>query len=123
MYERAESGAEAIDMRSDTVTRPSPGMREAMMGAPLGDDVFRDDPTVLELESSVANYLGKEAGVFVPSGTMSNQIAIWIQTRRGDAVLVEEKFGESHGLPKKLDVDKAMEYQQQIKEVGYGKEI
>lgn len=90
MYERAIPGSRAIDMRSDTVTRPSPGMREAMMSAPLGDDVFRDDPTVLELETTVAEYLGKEAGLFMPSGTMANQIAIRIHTRHGDEVIAHE---------------------------------
>jgi len=87
MYERAVAGAQVVDMRSDTVTRPSPEMRDAMMAAPLGDDVFRDDDTVLQLEEEVAAYLGKEAGVFVPSGTMANQIAIRIHTRHGDEVI------------------------------------
>lgn len=80
-----------IDLRSDTVTQPTSGMKQAMLQAPLGDDVLGDDPTVRTLEEKIADMLGKEDAVFVPSGTMSNQIAIWIQTRRGDAVLVEEK--------------------------------
>ena len=73
------------------MTQPTIGMKQAMLQAPLGDDVLGDDPTVRKLEEKIADMLGKEDAVFVPSGTMSNQIAIWIQTRRGDAVLVEEK--------------------------------
>jgi threonine aldolase len=65
-----------IDLRSDTVTRPTPAMREAMATAEVGDDVWGDDPTVIELEREVAAMLGKEAAVYVPSGTMGNQIAI-----------------------------------------------
>ena len=80
-----------IDLRSDTVTQPTSGMKQAMLEAHLGDDVLGDDPSVRKLEEKIADLLGKEDAVFVPSGTMSNQIAIWIQTRRGDAVLVEEK--------------------------------
>lgn len=80
-----------IDLRSDTVTQPTSEMKKAMINAPLGDDVLGDDPSVRELEEKIAALLGKEDALFVPSGTMSNQIAIWIQTRRGDAVLVEEK--------------------------------
>ena len=76
-----------IDLRSDTVTRPTPGMRAAMNAAELGDDVFGEDPTVNRLEEIVADRLGKEAAVFVPSGTMSNQIAVKIHTRPGDELL------------------------------------
>jgi threonine aldolase len=65
-----------IDLRSDTVTRPSAGMREAMMNAEVGDDVFGDDPTVIELEGRVASLLGHEAALFAPSGTMANQICL-----------------------------------------------
>jgi threonine aldolase len=65
-----------IDLRSDTVTRPTSAMREAMATAEVGDDVWGDDPTVIELEREVAAMLGKEAAVYVPSGTMGNQIAI-----------------------------------------------
>ena len=79
------------DFRSDTVTQPSLQMKKAMMNAPLGDDVLGDEPTVQKLEHSIAERLGKESAVFVPSGTMANQIAIWIQTQRGDAVAVDEK--------------------------------
>jgi threonine aldolase len=79
-----------IDLRSDTVTRPSPAMREAMARAEVGDDVFGDDPTIHALEAEVAALVGKEAALFVPSGTMSNQIAIALHTRPGDEVIVGE---------------------------------
>jgi threonine aldolase len=80
-----------IDLRSDTVTRPTPGMRKAMAEAEVGDDVFGEDPTVRRLEARVAELLGFEAALFVPSGTMGNAIAIRILTRRGDEVLVERR--------------------------------
>jgi threonine aldolase len=73
-----------IDLRSDTVTKPTPAMREAMARAEVGDDVLGDDPTVKELESETASLLGKEAAVFTPSGTMANQLAIRSQTEPGD---------------------------------------
>jgi len=79
-----------IDMRSDTVTRPTAGMREAMMSAPLGDDTLGDEPTVRRLEEKVAELTGKEAAVFVPSGTMANLIGLTSQTRPGDAVICHE---------------------------------
>lgn len=79
-----------VDLRSDTVTRPTPAMREAMLRAPLGDDVFGEDPTVNALEARMATLLGHEAALFCPSGTMTNQIAINVQTRPGDEVLCEE---------------------------------
>jgi threonine aldolase len=78
-----------IDLRSDTVTKPTPAMREAMARAEVGDDVLGDDPTVKELESETASLLGKEAAVFTPSGTMANQLAIRSQTEPGDEILVE----------------------------------
>jgi threonine aldolase len=80
---------EAVDLRSDTVTRPTPGMRRAIAEAVVGDDVFGDDPTVQELERRVAREAGKEAALFVPSGTMGNQLAIRVHTHRGDEVLLE----------------------------------
>jgi threonine aldolase len=79
-----------IDLRSDTVTRPTPSMREAMARAVVGDDVFGDDPTVIALEQEVARITGKEAALFVTSGTMGNQLAIATQTRPGDDVIVGE---------------------------------
>ena len=79
-----------IDLRSDTVTRPTPGMRAAMASAVVGDDVFGEDPTVQELERRIADLLGREAGLFVPSGTMANQIALQLHAHHGDEVLVAE---------------------------------
>ena len=78
-----------IDLRSDTVTKPTPAMREAMARAEVGDDVFGDDPTVKELEAQTADLLGKEAALFVPSGTMANQLALRSHTQPGDEILVE----------------------------------
>lgn len=85
--------ADAIDLRSDTVTRPDDRMREAARDATVGDDVHRGDPTVNELESRVADILGMGAALFVPSGTMGNQIAARVHTERGQEVLCER---ESH---------------------------
>jgi threonine aldolase len=82
---------EPIDLRSDTVTRPSPAMRRAMAEAPVGDDQYGEDPTVNRLQQRVAGLLGKEAALFVPSGTMANQIALKLLTRPGDVVLVGEQ--------------------------------
>ena len=79
-----------VDLRSDTVTRPTAAMRTAMAQAEVGDDVWGDDPTVLELEREVAALLGKPAAVYVPSGTMGNQAAIRAHTRSGDEILVHE---------------------------------
>lgn len=79
-----------IDLRSDTVTKPTPGMKAAMMSADLGDDVYGEDPTVNALEEKVAAYLGKEAALFVPSGSMSNQIAVKTHTQPGDELICEE---------------------------------
>ena len=78
-----------IDLRSDTVTRPNPAMRRAMADAEVGDDVMNEDPTVLKLQERVAGLLGKEAALFVPSGTMSNQIAIGLHCRPGDELICE----------------------------------
>jgi len=80
-----------VDLRSDTVTRPTPEMRRAMAGAEVGDDVFGEDPTVLRLQDRVAAMLGKEAALFVPSGVMGNQIAIRVHTRAGDETVVAER--------------------------------
>ena len=78
-----------IDLRSDTVTQPSPAMREAMAHAMVGDDVYGEDPTVNQLEATAAQLLGKEAGLFVPTGVMANQLSIRLHTRPGDEVIVE----------------------------------
>ena len=79
-----------IDLRSDTVTRPTEGMRRAISEAPLGDDVFGEDPTINRLEEYVADLLGKEAALYAPSGTMTNQIGVFVNTGRGDEVLLHE---------------------------------
>ncbi len=79
-----------IDLRSDTITIPTPEMREVMQQAFVGDDVFGDDPTMNNLEARVAEILGKEASVFMPSGTMTNQVAIRTHTEPGDEVLLEQ---------------------------------
>ncbi|EMR73220.1 threonine aldolase [Thaumarchaeota archaeon SCGC AB-539-E09] len=80
-----------LDFRSDTVTNPTPEMREAAAKAPLGDDVYREDPSINRLEKISAEILGKEAGLFVTSGTMGNAVAILAHTQRGDEIILEEK--------------------------------
>jgi threonine aldolase len=82
-----------IDFRSDTVTKPSPEMLEFMMKAPVGDDVFEEDPTVIELERYTANLFGFEAGLYCTSGTQTNQIALKVHTQPGDEIICHE---ESH---------------------------
>jgi threonine aldolase len=79
-----------IDFRSDTVTQPSPGMLEAMLKAPAGDDVLSEDPSVNELERMAADMFGMEAALFCPSGTMTNQVAIKCHTQPGDEVICDE---------------------------------
>lgn len=78
-----------MDYRSDTVTRPTPGMLAAIQQAPVGDDVFGEDPSINELEGSTARYFGFEAGIYCPSGTMTNQIAIKCHTQPGDEVICD----------------------------------
>jgi threonine aldolase len=80
-----------IDLRSDTVTKPTLAMRQAMATADVGDDVFGEDPTVRALEEKIAALLGHEAALFCPTGTMGNQIAVFLHTRKGDEVLLEAK--------------------------------
>ena len=80
---------EYLDFRSDTVTRPTPAMRQCMAEADVGDDVFGEDPTVNRLQRRVAEMLGKEAALFVPSGTMSNLIAVRLHCRPGDELICE----------------------------------
>jgi len=82
---------DTVDLRSDTVTRPTPAMRRAMAEAEVGDDVYREDPTVNRLEERCAELFGREAGLFVPSGTMGNQAAIKVHTRHGQEVICEER--------------------------------
>src|SRR5689334_25426306 len=82
-----------VDLRSDTVTRPTEAMYAAIATAPVGDDVMGEDPTVRRLEEAAAARLGKEAGLLLPSGTMANLAALMAHTRRGDEVILE---AESH---------------------------
>jgi threonine aldolase len=96
---------EWIDLRSDTVTRPTTAMRAAMQSAEVGDDVFGEDPTVNRLQERIATMLGKESALFVPSGTMSNQIAVRVHTRPGDELLCEATchiFNYEAGAPAAL---------------------
>ena len=78
-----------IDLRSDTVTLPTETMRKAISSAALGDDVFGEDPTVNRLQDMAARLLGKEAALFVPSGTMANQLSVRLHTRPGDEIIVD----------------------------------
>lgn len=80
-----------IDIRSDTVTQPTQKMRDAMYTAVVGDDVNRDDPTMRKLEEMAAKLVGKEAAMFVPSGTMGNQVSIMTHTHRGDEIICGEQ--------------------------------
>lgn len=92
-------------MRSDTVTKPGDEMRKAMAGAEVGDDVFGEDPTINRLQEKVADLLGKEAAIYVPSGTMSNQLALKTHTSPGDEVIVEKDshiFNYESGAPSLL---------------------
>jgi len=82
---------ELIDLRSDTVTRPSQGMRDAIAGAPVGDDQFGEDPTINRLQEKVATLLGKEAALWLATGTMANQVALRLLTRPGDDVIVSRE--------------------------------
>jgi len=93
------------DLRSDTVTRPSPDMKRAMFEAPLGDDVLGDDPTVKRLEAMIAGMTGKERGLFFPSGTQANQTAVQVHAGRGDEALLERRahiFNYEGGAPAAL---------------------
>ena len=86
---KTQDNMQIIDLRSDTVTKPTPGMRKAMMNAVVGDDVIDVDPTVVELQEHVAGLLGKEAAIFMPSGTMTNQIALRVHCTPGDEFICE----------------------------------
>src|SRR5215207_3708077 len=80
-----------IDLRSDTVTKPTPAMRRAMADADVGDDVYGEDPTVNRLQERAAELFAKEAAIFVPTGSMGNQIAVKLHTRPGTEVVIEER--------------------------------
>jgi threonine aldolase len=94
-----------IDLRSDTVTTPTPEMRRAIADAEVGDDVFHDDPSVLQLEARVADLLGKDDAMYVPSGTMSNQVALRTHTEPGDVVLASQ---DAHILVHELGAPSAI---------------
>src|SRR3546814_20413358 len=81
-----------IDFRSDTVTQPTPAMKQAMMDAPLGDDVMGDDPTVLQLQDMAADLLGFEDALFAPSGTQTNLIALLTHCQRGQQVILGQQW-------------------------------
>lgn len=83
--------ASVVDLRSDTVTKPSPAMRRVMMEAEVGDDVYGEDPTINRLEQRAAEIFGREASIFVPTGTMGNQIAVKIHTKPGREIICEER--------------------------------
>jgi threonine aldolase len=87
---RAPSAARLLDFRSDTVTQPTEAMRKAMAEAEVGDDVYGEDPTVLRLQQRAAKMVGCEAALFVPTGTMGNQVAVWVHSGRSGAVVCEE---------------------------------
>src|SRR5450631_4018860 len=91
VHPRSSAANSPIDLRSDTVTRPTPAMRRAMAEAEVGDDVYGEDPTVNRLEQRAAEILGKEVGLFVPTGTMGNNIAIKLHTSHGQEVICESR--------------------------------
>src|SRR6201996_183759 len=82
---------QVIDLRSDTVTKPTAAMRAAMAAAEVGDDVYLEDPTVNKLEARAAEIFGREAAIFVPTGTMGNQIAVRLHTEHGQEVICEAR--------------------------------
>ncbi|MGI8544811.1 MAG: threonine aldolase family protein [Aridibacter sp.] len=91
-----------IDLRSDTVTKPTPAMRKAMAEAEVGDDVYAEDPTVIKLQEKAAEMFGKEAAIFMPTGSMGNQVAVKLHTRQGDEIIIEERghiFNYEMGTP------------------------
>jgi threonine aldolase len=94
MYDKSDSSEKKpfiVDLRSDTVTKPTPAMRKAMFEAEVGDDVYGEDPTINKLEQRAAEIFGREAALFVPTGSMGNQIALKVHTRPGQEIICEEK--------------------------------
>ncbi len=94
MYQKSASDAnqdQIVDLRSDTVTRPTPEMRKAMFEAEVGDDVYAEDPTINRLEKRAAEIFGREAAIFVPTGSMGNQVAIKVHTRPGQEIICDER--------------------------------
>src|SRR5690606_1946744 len=97
-----DQAARMIDLRSDTVTKPTEAMRKAMAAADVGDDVYGEDPTVNRLQERAAEIFGKEAALFVPTGSMGNQIAVKLHTEPGCEVIIEERghiFNYELGTP------------------------
>ena len=91
-----------IDLRSDTVTKPTPAMRKAMAEAEVGDDVYSEDPTVIKLQKKSAELFEKEAALFMPTGSMGNQVAVKLHTRQGEEIIIEERghiFNYEMGTP------------------------
>ncbi len=91
-----------IDLRSDTVTKPTPAMRKAMAEAEVGDDVYSEDPTVIKLQEKAAEVFEKEAALFMPTGSMGNQVAVKLHTQQGDEIVIEERghiFNYEMGTP------------------------
>lgn len=116
-----------IDLRSDTVTKPTEEMRKAIAGAEVGDDVYSEDPTVNRLQKMAAEMLGHEAGLYVPSGTMGNQVAINVHTDPGDEVILEEKShiynyemgiisAASGAMPRPLSSDRGLLDSERVRE-------
>src|SRR5437660_12526847 len=91
LSETPPASTAVIDLRSDTVTRPTPEMRRAMFEAEVGDDVYGEDPTINRLERRAAEIFGREAAIFVPTGTMGNQIAIKLHTNHGEEIICEQR--------------------------------
>src|SRR6059058_461358 len=93
MYNSSDSEKKPyiVDLRSDTVTKPSPAMRKAMFEAEVGDDVYGEDPTINKLEQRAAEIFAREAAIFVPTGSMGNSIAIKIHTQPGQEIICEER--------------------------------
>src|SRR5437868_7896645 len=89
--EKQPASTTAVDLRTATVTRPSPEIGRAMPEAPVGDDVYGEDPTINKLQARAAEIFGREAGLFVPSGSMGNLVALKVWTHHGDEVIIEER--------------------------------
>lgn len=123
-----------VDLRSDTVTRPTPVMRKAMFEAEVGDDVYREDPTIIKLEEMGAELTGKEAGLFLTSGTMGNQVAVMAHTNKSDEVICETEshifYFEVGGIaclsgaqPRPLTGDRGILSAEQIRSAIRGKDV
>src|ERR1039458_8917613 len=105
-----------IDLRSDTVTKPTPAMRRAMFEAEVGDDVYREDPTVNRLEERAAEIAGKPAALFVPTGTMGNTIAIKVLTEHGQEVICDSR---AHVLDYELAMVRSEEHTSELQSLRH----